>query len=313
MTRSYLAPVTAAFMFTVAVSSAQPEPSSVPESGSDSPQSERQRPRRRIEYTEAYKRESLRVRLEAINRIAQDLELPEKLPITTNDLRLVDIAPPTAYIHAGILGTIDTRNYCYVVKGAAISDIVIKNHAGTFLEAKAKYLWPKSRIDKNAAFQVVTQLLAKAEIDVASLGRECEVQIRVSGPYKLFYYVPDYWINWKKAGTNVMFVEFLEPTKTIRQLVIYDTAYARARWIVLTNLVELLTPENPRQAVIDEIEFAATTNMVRKRELAEKLSIRSKLALQRTAPHLVDILSRANAPVQTNLAANTNLPPKSDH
>ena len=68
--------------------------------------------------TPAYRREALRLVIEEANRVAREVQLPEKLPITQSDLLEAYISPPRMSQALGIFGTVTTSNYTYYVSVA---------------------------------------------------------------------------------------------------------------------------------------------------------------------------------------------------
>src|ERR1051325_1707399 len=63
--------------------------------------------------TRAYKEAALDVLLQEVNRVAHDMQLPEKLPIERADLVETHVAAPFWSEHVGGFGSITTRNYDY--------------------------------------------------------------------------------------------------------------------------------------------------------------------------------------------------------
>lgn len=93
--------------------------------------------------TPAYRKEALRLVIEEANRVAQELNLPENLPITESNLVEVFISPPSM-VRLGF-GNITTSNYTYYATvGDKFSylekhfpDVMNKDYA----ELKAQYLY----------------------------------------------------------------------------------------------------------------------------------------------------------------------------
>ena len=167
--------------------------------------------------TRAYQEAAFRVLLEEVNRVAQDLNLPEKLPITKSNLVEVFIGPPAL----GGIGTLSTSNYVYyVTSGRKFHGLDQRRLDETFEEAIAKYLLPLSREDTNAAMKMASQIMKAAGMDIDGLNRDCTIEIIAAGPYGILRnkFVPDYTIVWRKSARNVAALEFLEPTRTIRSL-----------------------------------------------------------------------------------------------
>lgn len=193
--------------------------------------------------TEAYKREALRVLIEQANRVAKQLNLPEKLPITASNLIEVFIRPPGS----GAIGTIPTTNYTYIFDyGRKFSGIDQRNNIEAFYQAKEEYTWPISRFDTNQAFQMATQIMTAVELDVSALNQDCTVEIHVPKMegFGGTHFIPDYWVTWRNKGKTVAFVEFVEPIRSIRQFIVKDPKYFLGGPIRIPNLAELLDQTN---------------------------------------------------------------------
>jgi hypothetical protein len=197
--------------------------------------------------TKAYQREVFRLMVAEVNRMAGDLKLMEDLPITKSNVVGVMIAPPAAFINASMLGNIDTSNYGYFFTvGRTISGVDQKHLAETWREIKRKYTWPISRLDTNAALRSAAQIMAAAGMDVDGLNLDCKIDIRASmteGEHGK-HFVPDYWVVWRRFGTNTSFLEFLEPTKMVRQFHVYDARYVLRKPVDIPNLNDLLKQTN---------------------------------------------------------------------
>ena len=72
------------------------------------------------------------------------------------------------------------------------------------------------------------------------------MEITVSKPeeWRGRYFVPDYFVSWKKSGKSVAFVEFLDPTESVRQLYVKDAKYLLGKRVRVPNLAGLLTQTN---------------------------------------------------------------------
>lgn len=193
--------------------------------------------------TKAYQEEALKLMLEEANKVAHELKLPEQLPITRSNLIEIHIGPPALVA----LGFVTTSNYSYNVGwGRSFSGLTRWNHGGTFEPVKKAYTWPISRLDTNRAFQVATQILTAVGMDVTALTRDCTIEISAPKPEASggTHFIPDYWVNWKKDGKLVAFIEFVEPTRSIRQLKVADPKYILRERIKIPNLAQLLSQTN---------------------------------------------------------------------
>jgi len=202
--------------------------------------------------TPAYRKEALRLVIEEANRVAQELNLSENLPITESNLVEVFISPPSM-VRLGF-GNITTSNYTYYATvGDKFSylekhfpDVMNKDYA----ELKAQYLWPMSRMDTNSACQLATQWLAAASMDVPAIIRDCNVHVEALTPEGKTgaHFVPLYRVYWtQKSGSSVSpaaSIELFEPTKTLRQLRVNKSEYILRAPLQITNVDFLLSQTN---------------------------------------------------------------------
>ncbi len=207
--------------------------------------------------TPAYRKEALRLVIEEANRVAQELNLPENLPITESNLVEVFISLPSM-VRLGF-GNITTSNYTYYATvGDKFSylekhfpDVMNKDYA----ELKAQYLWPMSRMDTNAAYQLATQWLAAASMDVPAISRDCNVHVEAFTPEGKTgaHFVPLYRVYWtQKNGSSVSpaaSIELFEPTKTLRQLRVNKSEYILRAPMQITNADFLLSQTNASMSV----------------------------------------------------------------
>jgi hypothetical protein len=191
--------------------------------------------------TKAYREEALRLMLAEANRVAGELPLGERLPITKSDLVEAYVAPPALLI----LGWVSTSNYIYNVDRKFCA-LARRDMVRRFYEEKAKYSWPLSRLDTNKAFQMATQLMTAVSFDVGGLSRDCTLEITLPETQGFIkrHFFPQYWVIWRKSGETVAYIEFVEPTKTILQLDVRDAKYNRRELLRIPNLGILLDETN---------------------------------------------------------------------
>jgi len=211
--------------------------------------------------TPAYEKEALRLVIEDANRIAQELRLPEKLPITESNLLETFIGHPRfdLFEPGSCIGNITTSNYVYApYSGKGIS--LVRTHLEReYGQLEAKYHWRLSRMDTNAAYQLATQWMAAVSMDVKALNRCPHIEINPWMPEGAKgYFVPLYRINWQvkavppiedSAGNkyewgSVASVELFLPTKTLRQMHVEDSKYILRKPAVVTNVDFLLSQTN---------------------------------------------------------------------
>jgi hypothetical protein len=203
--------------------------------------------------TPAYNREAFRLVLQEANRIAQELRLPEKLPITEDDVVERFIAPYGITKIRPYIGKIHTRDYGYYVSvGYKMSYVEGTHQDADCLRWMKQYQWSRARIDTNAAYQLATQWLAAAKMDVNGLNRDCQVRVELDSywngdnagkktPFVPIYYV--YWVseqNRRDGYGSVASVRLFAPTKTLVSLSVDESKYILRKPLVFTNLDVLL-------------------------------------------------------------------------
>ena len=170
---------------------------------------------------------------------------PEQLPITKTNLIEAHIAPPRM-AKIGI-GNITTSNYVYYISVGDKFSFLVRTHLeAEYSQLQKQYLWPMSRMDTNAAYQLATQFLAAVSMDVKALNRDCDLTIRAFTPEGKngSHFVPVYWVSWGKDGKPIASVELFEPTKTIRQMHVNKSEYILRKPLEITNLDYLLSQTN---------------------------------------------------------------------
>jgi hypothetical protein len=197
----------------------------------------------------AYRTEALRLMVADANRTANELGLPEHLPITTSNLMEVYVSPPRLSQISRTIGTISTSNYLYAPFAGRAFVVVRKDLETLEASFRVQYLWPESRMDTNAAYQDAAQILRKVGIAMDVLNRDCRVHIMTSireGQNNLF--VPIYWVTWSEKTPGPLSsgasVELFEPTKTILQLQVFGSQYILRKPLEITNIDFLLSQTN---------------------------------------------------------------------
>jgi hypothetical protein len=201
--------------------------------------------------TEAYHKEALKLLISEANRVAEELQLPEKSPITDSSLVRLFIPPYGMARRIGAIGAVTTTNYTYYVS---------VNNKFSFLEGThqdadrqrwyQEYSWPVSRLDTNGAYQLATQWLKATSMDVDGLNNDCNLHVEPSalrGQGTNACFLPVYWVYWTKGEEgrgSVASVELFAPTKTLMQLRVEDSDYILRNPVIITNLGYLLSQTN---------------------------------------------------------------------
>src|SRR5215831_694212 len=128
--------------------------------------------------TKAYNQEALRLVIEEANKAAKDLRLPEELPITEDKLtHSFILGYGQSLAHRGAIGNVRTRDWWYFVsldhKLCCLGGAHYDRDCQKWLDESQL---PRNQVDTNGAFQLATQWLAAAGMDVAALNHECSVK-----------------------------------------------------------------------------------------------------------------------------------------
>lgn len=209
--------------------------------------------------TAAYEREALRLVVREANAVALQLELPEHLPIKESDLMQSFIVRyGMSLMRPGIIGNVHTHAYGYFVSVDHKLSYVERAHQDRdCLEWMEQYRWSKGRIDTNGAYQLATQWLAAAEMDVDALNRDCRLHIELDSFANQRKglrgkFVPIYFVYWESAENraegygDVASVKLLAPTKTLISLRVEDARYIRRAPLIFTNLDSLLSEDKAK-------------------------------------------------------------------
>lgn len=219
--------------------------------------------------TPAYNKEALRFVIQEANSVAQELQLPEQLPVTETNILESFITPYPMRRHTrGAVGNVTTSNYIYCVSIDGKFSYLEKTHQDAQRsEWAAEYSTPVSQLDPNtgqqifetntaftlldtnAAYQLATQWLADVSMDVSGLNQDYPHLVHptlVWGSRGELRFVPLYWISWshKYGETSTAYVEVFLPTKTLVQLRVEDSKYILRKPLVFTNLDYLLSQTN---------------------------------------------------------------------
>lgn len=189
--------------------------------------------------TQEYQKAASKLLVEGANSVARQLQLSDEIPITISNVDEVFVNPfGYKYIHKK-MGTVTTRNYCYYFS----EDNKFCYLEGTHQESQCQkfqeqYTWPISKEDKNQAYQLATQWLSNASMDVAALNRDSHVTIEpdpICGQVAKGKFVPVYYVSW----ANLASVRVFTPEGIILQLRVEDPKYILRKPLEFTNLNSL--------------------------------------------------------------------------
>ena len=188
---------------------------------------------KKYRMTPAYHKEVFSKLIREANLVAYQLQLPENLPITESNIVGAIILPPNMVKFRKEVGRIDTQNYVYYVsidnKFCYLESPQMDEKIRRY---EIEYCWPSSRMDTNAAYQMATQWMARASMDIQALNRDCDVHVGADSAngYTIdSHFVPIYTVYWSsKSGEHngsLASVIFLAPTRKIILFRVEDSKY----------------------------------------------------------------------------------------
>jgi len=193
----------------------------------------------------AYKEVLSKFILDEVNDYAAQLDLPERLPISTNALKELFISSPYLAEHFGILGSLQTTNFSYGFgKGKHLSYItkIIKGTNPYDYEANKPYAIAASAVDTNAAYLLATQFLAEAFVDVNKLSTSSVVSIK---PWVILQMTTSkYTVQWERDSKPVVKVVLSPPKSELWTLRVEDPSLILRRPLDVENLDFSLSQTN---------------------------------------------------------------------
>ena len=158
-----------------------------------------------------------------------------------------------SFLPPGGIGNIHTRDYGYFASvGHKLSFVEGAHQDEDCWQWREHYIWPTNRIDTDAAYQLATQWLASASMDVKGLNRDCTVRIEPNvywnaGLRSKGELVPIYDVSWispqnrSEGYGDTASISLFAPTRTLISLCVRDAKYILKDPITFTNLDSLLS------------------------------------------------------------------------
>lgn len=203
--------------------------------------------------TPQYQRAAAQMVLQEANLVAEDMRFDDEvLPITETNTKTLRVSPfGFSYKFNTLGGVVATSNYVYTIgRGNKFSGLVVADYDQTCLRLN-KILVSLEQMDTNAAYQVATQWLRTAGVDVSGLNRDCKPHAAVSphwsglgklGQMPTKDFAPIYYVWWTTPQNDATgfgsaaSVELFLPTKRLIQLDVRDPRYVMRKPLVFTNL-----------------------------------------------------------------------------
>lgn len=220
----------------------------------------------------AYKYAAIAVMLAEINYCANELRLPEALPITRGSLRTEHVAKPFL---TGFGGTLETDTFSFVFfKSGRLRQIVRINRFERvpLRELQSKQARMRSLIDTNGAYQLATNWLTAISVDIAKL----EGRYPSSVEQKTFYpdstqfddpnekrkrvmLLPIFHVKWGNPKEPAVMVSMYGPTKELLGIYLDDESVSNRPKDLLKDVDILLA--------IPDVEFSGYSENERERLL----------------------------------------------
>ena len=205
--------------------------------------------------TPQYRHAAGQLLLQEANRVAEELRLADEvLPITKSNVEELIVTPFGFSCIRKSIGVVSTSNYVYeVAKGNRFSGLDVAGYDQVCLKLEKTSL-PLDQLDTNTTYQLASQWLAAASMDVAGLNRDCKAHIAVSphwnglaklGETPKGNFVPIYYVWWTSPENDaegfggVARVELFLPTRKLLQMSVDDPKYILRKPLVFTNLASL--------------------------------------------------------------------------
>jgi hypothetical protein len=173
--------------------------------------------------------------LKESNKLIHVLNLPEKSPLTRNDLSSEYVTPPVLNrSYDGYpSGNIRTERFAFSFgfggKLTSVNRLDIFNHSRLsdeeLTEQYRKIAITASEVDTNAAWTAMTPYLKAGLFDIPALNRDYQFSIKHMEWGNL--HVPKYTASWKKNGKTVAFISLfmIKGTNSFFALQILDPKY----------------------------------------------------------------------------------------
>lgn len=196
----------------------------------------------------AYRDAVFRLMLAEASTYAAQLNLPEKLPLTTASVTEKFIASPRLATGFGALGSFRTTNFSYGFgKGRHLSYVTRlpkdKSKRSPY-ERMKPWAIDASMVNTNAAYRLATQFLAKAFVDLPRLST---ASVAINPMTVLKMPTSIYTVEWQRGGSPVVQVTFDEPKAELWTLRVEDPEYILRKPLEVSNLDSLLSQTNKQE------------------------------------------------------------------
>ena len=161
------------------------------------------------------------------SEVASKLQLPEDLPIRTENIKLPSVNSLRVIPILGVGGVFDTTNWVYSYTHAGKLCYIIRKNPDWWRKADPKQYRPfavqESALNTNRAYQLATNWLAGLSVDLPRLTKECHLSVKTTTILGMV--IPEYSVIWSNGADTIASVWFLEPGKQLWQIRVEDPSY----------------------------------------------------------------------------------------
>jgi hypothetical protein len=197
------------------------------------------------EKSPAYQQAAIKQMLAEANTYVQALDLSETNPFSIGTITSSHVTPPFVASQFGALGSFQTMNFSYGFgRGKHLCYItrIIKSGNPYDFEASKPYAIAPTDVNTNAAYQLATQFLARAFVNVSRLSTSCVVRIE---PWVILRMTTSkYTVQWERDGQPIVKVVLSPPKNELWTLRVEDPSLILRLPLEITNLDFLLAQTN---------------------------------------------------------------------
>jgi len=192
----------------------------------------------------AYTFVAVAVMLAEVNYCAKKLDLPVGHPISIRDLKIKEVAPPNIMPFGGRLDT-EKYSFCFLETGRLRFRTKLKSFAGLNMEERNRDLAEaKSIIGTNEAYQIATNWLDLAAVDLEKLGKRntCEVrqQFFWNGDKNERQLLPVFDVRWGGWHNSKIEVSIDGRNKSLLSVRLEDDSYSKRPESLIKDMDKLL-------------------------------------------------------------------------
>lgn len=242
-----------------------------------------------------YESVAVQMMLHEANYISDKLKLPTSHPIQLNEIRYPYISPPwysmineatrpywpitvfSNHIYdtnipreprarafkIGVQGTIETTNLLFAFDRGRLCEVerIAENRFQYYSTDVDKLIGKPSVINESQAYEMATQWLAAADIDVTEMEKKHAPQVNQLTVLPMnstnVVKVPMYFVHWgwryfrngddkhSVSSNSLVEVKILGTTKELVELRLSDTTFSKRPQLLITNAIDLMLTGNP--------------------------------------------------------------------